>query len=89
MIYDYRQGSGHEVNECFMLHGYPNWYKKLKEQRGKSISVSLAETSMNQANESIAGESARDSPFINMSILIQQEIEKYLSGKMNSGIGNG
>lgn len=25
------QENGHEVRECFKLHGYPDWYKKLKE----------------------------------------------------------
>lgn len=27
------KGMGHEISECFKLHGYPDWFKKLKEQK--------------------------------------------------------
>lgn len=27
------QVNGHEAHQCFKLHGYPDWYKRLKENR--------------------------------------------------------
>lgn len=29
------EGTGHERNECFKLNGVPEWYKKLKEEKGQ------------------------------------------------------
>lgn len=39
MVCEHCQVPGHEMNDCFKLHGYPDWYKKLKEQKGKQITV--------------------------------------------------
>lgn len=27
---------GHEAEDCFKLHGVPEWYKKYRESRGQS-----------------------------------------------------
>lgn len=37
LIYEHCKGTGHEMSECFKLHGYSNWYKKLKEQRSRPV----------------------------------------------------
>lgn len=84
MICDYCQESGHEMSECFKLHGYPDWYIKLKEQKGKSVAMHVTDTTLNLAHKNTTGEGAKDTSIPNISNIIQQEIAKYLSGRMNS-----
>ncbi|KAJ0096195.1 hypothetical protein Patl1_16565 [Pistacia atlantica] len=33
---DFYNNNGHTKETCFKLHGYPDWYKDLKEQKGKT-----------------------------------------------------
>ncbi|KAJ0018682.1 hypothetical protein Pint_11289 [Pistacia integerrima] len=33
---DFYNNDGHTKETCFKLHGYPDWYKDLKEQKGKT-----------------------------------------------------
>lgn len=68
--------SGHEVEECFKLHGIPDWYKRYKENRERYQAhfVDNAEDS----GSSIGGYEQKNTEF-DMSKIIQAEISKYMS----------
>ncbi|KAK6163100.1 hypothetical protein DH2020_002941 [Rehmannia glutinosa] len=36
LVCEHCNGTGHEISKCFKLHGYPDWYKQLREERGRS-----------------------------------------------------
>ncbi|KAK6161898.1 hypothetical protein DH2020_001739 [Rehmannia glutinosa] len=41
---DHCQGTGHDIGKCFKLHGYPDWWDKLKQQRTQSGVANMVET---------------------------------------------
>ena len=45
---------GHMKENCFKIHGYPEWYKKMKEQKGKQF-INMAERSGEQNVDQIGG----------------------------------
>lgn len=47
--------SGHEAHECFKLHGYPEWYKKYKDSKGK-VAVNYMESSREDNQSSYEAE---------------------------------
>ncbi|KAK6121871.1 hypothetical protein DH2020_044386 [Rehmannia glutinosa] len=73
---------GHEISECFKLHGYPNWFKDLKEQRRRN-SANLVVENAGLRDDVAHTQPGKDlnSP-CDMATLIQQEIAKYMA---NSG----
>lgn len=36
LIYDHYKDPRHKINDCFKLHGYPEWYKRFKDQKGRT-----------------------------------------------------
>ncbi|KAK6119397.1 hypothetical protein DH2020_046859 [Rehmannia glutinosa] len=75
---------GHEVTECFKLHGYRDWYKDLKEQRlGQTINmVEGVETSTPRDK---VEESSKKSDYPDFASMIRKEVARYLSSQRTSG----
>ncbi|KAK6148500.1 hypothetical protein DH2020_019412 [Rehmannia glutinosa] len=73
---------GHEISECFKLHGYPDWFKDLKEQRRRNTANLVVENA-GVRDDVVQSQSKKDlhSPG-DMAAIIQQEIAKYMA---NSG----
>lgn len=88
MICDYCKETGHEIHICFKIHGYPNWYKKMKEERGKHV-ANMADAGNIQGNKGVVAEEVKGAQFEDTSILIQQEIAKYMAGKLMPSSGKG
>lgn len=58
---------GHEVRDCFKLHGYPEWYKKMKEQRGRE-----------QIHYAVQVEEENHTTFVgSVEKIVHEEIGKY------------
>lgn len=72
---------GHEEKDCFKLHGFPDWYKKLKETNGK-MKANFVETSLQNDKH----ERRSDNPKQNSEIgkVIQTEFAKYMGQWMNN-----
>ncbi|KAK6125100.1 hypothetical protein DH2020_041164 [Rehmannia glutinosa] len=69
--------TGHEISECFKLHGYPDWFKKLREDRN-----ALA----NSVTGDFGGcEPQKDTHQLDIATLIKQEISKALAGRVQQG----
>ena len=75
---------------CFKIHGYPEWYKALKNQRAQgTMRVNLANTSMetpldyddNSEPHPDSTASHQTSSDMDLSAMIQREIMKYMKGK--------
>lgn len=73
------QESGHEAHECFKLHGYPDWYKRLKENRGNERINYLEEDGDSRSEN---GRSYRPEIPFDMAKFIQSEVAKCI-GQMN------
>ncbi|KAL0413647.1 UNVERIFIED_CONTAM: hypothetical protein Sradi_1566400 [Sesamum radiatum] len=69
--------SGHNKDTCFKLHGVPNWYKDLNEQRRKSGTVNRAYTA---AEPQSAGDTVGNSE--NLSVSDLMEALKLLHNKI-------
>lgn len=37
LVYDHCKGIGHNISGYFKLHSYPDWYKRLKDQRSRLV----------------------------------------------------
>ncbi|KAK6150121.1 hypothetical protein DH2020_017646 [Rehmannia glutinosa] len=72
------QEHGHEKSECFRLHGYPDWYKKFKEQRGRSM-VHCVDTNTQLNSKTQAEESGKEFQLTDISNIIKQELAKIMS----------
>lgn len=38
---DHCKGIGHTRDNCFKIHGYPEWYKQLKKEKGSASKVQV------------------------------------------------
>lgn len=72
--------TGHEMDECFKLHGVPDWYKKYKENRDR-YQANFADH-MEDTASSYSGYEPRTAS-MDISRIVQSEITKYLSGLGN------
>ncbi|KAL2251505.1 UNVERIFIED_CONTAM: hypothetical protein Sindi_2272800, partial [Sesamum indicum] len=68
--------SGHLKEVCFEIHGYPEWYKNLMEQRKKSMSVNPKVAVAYDQNE--RANNAVDNKVI--AEVLKTEINKFLGG---------
>lgn len=82
LLCDHCHFPGHEIGECFRLHGFPDWYKKLKEQKGK-MNVDMAATPFSTEVDFPESTKGRE----NMSTIIQAELVKFFN-KSNQDKGN-
>lgn len=76
LLCEHCKGTGHKVNHCFKLHGYPNWYKRLRDQRNRPI-TNLTDTVPIHSSKD---EENHNTPLCDMAAIIHQEITKYLGG---------
>lgn len=74
------QENGHEVHKCFKLHGYPDWYKRLKENKGNARVSYLDEDDTRSRLDSGRQYQGGDSPYI--SNIVLSEIAKCLGQLM-------
>lgn len=77
--------SGHEVDECFKLHGVPDWYRRYKENRER-YSVNYVDNSKDSTSS--CGGYEQKSTGIDISKLVQTEITKYMSALNSQHGGN-
>ncbi|KAK6147803.1 hypothetical protein DH2020_018715 [Rehmannia glutinosa] len=81
--------NGHEMKECFKLHGYPDWYKELKDQQRTNQAVNMLEGSIESAPGKSKGEEENKKyEMPDFAAMIQKEIAKYLSGQPASTSGD-
>lgn len=82
--------SGHEMHECFKLHGYPEWYKRYKDNRGK-LKINYVDNTQEDDVHSKDGEKMEHKqqayPMMqaDMASLIQAEVAKCIGNLGNSG----
>lgn len=74
--------SGHEVDECFKLHGVPDWYKRYKENR-MSNRVNMVDN--DEDNVSSHGSIDQKDMSTDMGKIIQTEIVKYVQFYIQQG----
>ncbi|KAJ0031969.1 hypothetical protein Pint_13682 [Pistacia integerrima] len=78
---DFYNNDGHTKETCFKLHGYPDWYKDLKEQKGKTqhkTYASMSDTPLEVEKE--LGNTGTEWG-TTISELIQQELAKLMKAK--------
>lgn len=84
--------TGQAIDECFKLHGVPDWYKRLKENRER-YEANFADN-QEDATSSYSGYEQRNTG-VDISRIIQSEISKYMANLGNqtvlqgSGVQNG
>lgn len=88
--------SGHEMHECFKLHGYPEWYKRYKENRGNALVNYVGESHSEEDTISRNGEKYEvkqqmegSSQQLDVASLIQAEVARCVGNLGNLGGGNG
>ncbi|KAK6150364.1 hypothetical protein DH2020_015296 [Rehmannia glutinosa] len=69
--------TGHEISECFKLHGYPDWFKQLREDRGRMMANSATEDFQKVGSVDIR----KDGSHFDIASMVQQEVSKILAGK--------
>lgn len=69
--------SGHEIDECFKLHGIPDWYKRQKENKDRYL-VNFVER--NEDAETVISGVEQKGYGMEISKIVQSEVAKYLSG---------
>ncbi|KAK6163627.1 hypothetical protein DH2020_000491 [Rehmannia glutinosa] len=78
LICEHCSFNGHEVKECFKLHGYPDWYKELKDQKNNR-SINMVEGGGLPSSNYKGEEDQRKVELPYFASLIQKEIAKYMS----------
>ena len=82
--------TGHTMKNCFKIHGYPDWYKTLKDQKMQgtvraNLAGPLLETPLDWGStEEPNHEDTNHTTSLNvidLSAIIQKEITKYIKGK--------
>ncbi|KAL0291445.1 UNVERIFIED_CONTAM: hypothetical protein Sradi_7025800, partial [Sesamum radiatum] len=77
-VYDKLVKSGHSKDTCFKIHGVPDWYKDLTDQKkrtgGRGIGLAVV----------IAGESCsvQSEGVTNITDIIRSELKKYMQGEV-------
>lgn len=75
--------TGHEMEECFKLHGVPEWYKKYKENMNR-YQENFADN-MEDTSSAYSGFEQRSSG-ADISKVVQAEIAKYLASLGNQNV---
>lgn len=75
---NYCEGIGHEESGCFKLHGFPDWYKKFKDQKKKNHANAVDILSATTQKDYREG-SAQD-----MGQLIKDEVARYFGGNVGN-----
>ncbi|KAL2512529.1 Uncharacterized protein Adt_18129 [Abeliophyllum distichum] len=81
--------NGHTKSTCFKIHEYPDWYKNLKEQKAKISNqngramANMADTPLDLDEERHHIKDKTISQTTSMLDLIQQELVKFMKGKMH------
>ena len=84
---------GHTMSTCFKIHGYPNWYKELKQNKNNNRArVNMVTNELDSPfdreelvhSKSKVGSSNATQRNVELSFLIQQEVAKYMQDKNTS-----
>ncbi|KAG8657892.1 hypothetical protein MANES_03G091160v8 [Manihot esculenta] len=85
------KGAGHIVDDCFSLHGYPDWFIELQKKRGVDVRkylrannvthVATDETPLQQSGLQQKGTDGLDK---GMTDFLQQEFQKFLNSRSGS-----
>lgn len=71
--------NGHEADECFKLHGIPEWYKKLKENKmGGRVNMVEGEDEGSVSSHGGSEQKEHKDGGMDISKVIQAEIAKYV-----------
>ncbi|KAF7811568.1 putative GAG-pre-integrase domain, Gag-polypeptide of LTR copia-type [Senna tora] len=68
--------SGHMDDTCFRKHGYPEWYKEYKTQKGKK-----GQSMSNNVSEGDSSQSGKGFDMDAFSEMIQKELQKFMKSK--------
>eukprot|EP00257_Ricinus_communis_P016867 XP_015575166.1 uncharacterized protein LOC107261307 [Ricinus communis] len=74
---------GHLKESCFKLHGYPDWFKELKDQQKKGIlkaTTNMVDSPLDYDSE--GKEEGKKNRQDDIAILVQQEIQRLMKGKV-------
>lgn len=79
-------GIGHEINECFRLNWYPEWYKELKrgQKKARIHYVDLDMDTVSEGGRSNNGDNGHD-----IGKIIQTELSKCLGNLMKKASSSG
>lgn len=85
-VCNYYKGIRHIKENCFKLHGYPNWFKQLKKEKGNNpkAQVNLANNPLEEGHM-IEKEGSNTCLSPELLDLVQQEVNKLLR-KEQSGV---
>ncbi|XP_010267875.1 PREDICTED: uncharacterized protein LOC104604981 [Nelumbo nucifera] len=74
---------GHTKDTCFKLHGYPEWYKELKEQRNKMTGGRNVANMADNPLDANMDQAVSKATYQNLSLaeMIQLELSKMMKGK--------
>lgn len=82
----YCEENGHTKDTCFKLHGYPDWYKELRQKKkgpaAYKTKINMADTPLD--NEKLgSNHEKQEGSMMRMSLreIIQEELSKMLKGK--------
>ncbi|KAK6115405.1 hypothetical protein DH2020_007674 [Rehmannia glutinosa] len=88
LLCEHCQEHGHLMQNCFKLHGYPDWYKTFREQqklKGFGRSAANMVDTVDDKQE-LNREVRRDASLADISNLIRQEFTKLMGAKTQSGL---
>ncbi|KAF7808476.1 retrovirus-related Pol polyprotein from transposon TNT 1-94 [Senna tora] len=82
---------GHFEEECFKKHGYPDWFKEMKNRRGKkpqslanNVNISQScESEASQARKGNSVDSYTDMVFRNNNWIIDTGASSHISGNLS------
>lgn len=81
LVCDHCGGTGHDMTTCFKIHGIPDWYNELKEQRSRNYAHTAeydhGDTYSGHGDERKGGQSTEFSAILQQ----LQEMTKYLKDK--------
>lgn len=72
--------SGHLEEACFKKHGYPDWFKEMRNQNPKQNKGQMYANNVNYIDGDVS-QDAKGSDSASISEMIQQEALKYMKGK--------
>ncbi|KAL2229041.1 UNVERIFIED_CONTAM: Retrovirus-related Pol polyprotein from transposon RE1 [Sesamum indicum] len=75
IICEHCQKSGHTKDSCFKLHGVPDWYREMGEQRKKSGGRGRSFTALVSNDE---GTRISEESYSNIGDIVRSELKKYM-----------
>lgn len=81
---DYCRSKGHTRDNSFKIHGYPEWYRKMGEGKGKNNTRHIA----NMVDASPDGTKEDSTLSMKLKELIKQEVAELVRGKENMNTTN-